>query len=66
MSASVSIPRIVREETAVVRTRTFACSAEIDSIVEELRNGRCTGKLSINLSQGGVTAVTFEDFQKIS
>jgi hypothetical protein len=67
MSATVAAASIVivREQTEVVRTR-FYSSTELLKVLAELRNGKSTGQLSINFSQGGISSVVFEESQKIN
>ena len=62
---------IVIEQHHVVRQRAFAVSGRISdniimSVLQQLRLEHATGKVSINLSQGAVNSVQFEERAKIT
>jgi hypothetical protein len=56
----------VSEATAVVRERTYHRDSDISYILGLLRTTAATGTLRIDLSQGGVGAIRFEERQRIT
>lgn len=56
----------VSEATAVVRVRTYHRDEDIAYLLGLLRIQAATGTLHIDLSQGGVGSIRFEERQKIS
>ena len=68
LSSPVSI--LLRESHAVLRERVFTIDrqsvlSDLDSILALLRAERATGKLIINLSQGSVGTIQFEESRRI-
>ena len=55
----------VSEATAVVRERTYHRDTDIAYLLGLLRNTAATGTLRIDLSQGGVGNIRFEERQAI-
>lgn len=55
----------VSEATAVVRTRTYHRDSDISYLLGLLRIQGATGTLHVDLSQGAVGSIRFEERQKI-
>jgi hypothetical protein len=53
------------EATAVVRERTYHRDTDLAYLLGLLRNQAATGTLRIDLSQGGVGTIRFEERQSI-
>jgi hypothetical protein len=67
----MSTSTLVIEQHHVVRQRAFAVSGHITSeivirVLDALRGEHATGKVSINLSQGSVNSIQFEERAKLS
>lgn len=56
----------VNEATSVIRERTYHRDTDIAYVIGLLRNQAATGTLHIDLSQGGVGSIRFEERQRIS
>lgn len=56
----------ISEATAVIRERTYHRDSDIAYVIGLLRNQAATGTLRIDLSQGGVGGIRFEERQRIS
>lgn len=54
------VPSELKVKRLVLSEITFSNKSIIDSVVKQLRKVRATGKLIVNLSQGGVNSVVFE------
>jgi hypothetical protein len=53
------------DDTHVVRERRFSSRAELEGIVQQLRDSNATGTLSVHFSQGGIGDITFQERQRI-
>mgnify|MGYP001573824267 CR=1 FL=1 len=56
---------LVRDETSVVRSRTFSPSMELMHIIMQLRRERVTGSLILDFNQGGVRSIRMSETSKI-
>lgn len=62
MSQPGAFPAAVREYRAVIRTRTYSNHRyTVDEVIAELREQRFTGRVTIDISQGGVCAIEAQE-----
>jgi hypothetical protein len=68
MSASAGL--ILRESATILRERSFSIERsstirDIESILALLKAERASGQVVINLSQGGISTIQFEESRRI-
>jgi hypothetical protein len=68
MSAAIGL--ILRESASILRERSFTIERaqqirDIESILALLKAERASGQVVINLSQGGISTIHFEETRRI-
>lgn len=53
-------------DVSVVRIRTFPNTMDVLHVLRFLRESASNGKLTINLSRGGIGTIQFEERQKVN
>ena len=66
MSAYTSTNPAISTSHSLVRERRFSTTAGLLSILAELHRTHATGVLRIDISQGGVGAITFEERTRLT
>lgn len=54
-----------KESRTVVRKRFFTIKGGIPELMELLRGERITGKVTVNLAQGGISSIEVEENMKL-